>query len=113
MGSQDPKSGPNMQEKMRVESSSRMENLAKTETHEQDTDSEKQRSGKETIDSSLMRTQGPKSGPNIQERMRVKSSTRMENLAKIEPHEQDPDSEKKRSEKETIDPSLMGAQGPK
>ena len=113
MGTQGTESDQNMQERMRVESSSRMENLAKTGTHEQDTDSEKQRSGKETIDSSLMRTQGPKSGPNIQERMRAKSSTRMENLARLEPREQDPDSEKKRTEKKTIISSHTGAQDPK
>ena len=67
---------------------------------------------------------GPAAGPQMemapispplketQKRKPGGSSTRMENVAKIEPHEQDPDSEKKRTEKETIDPSLMGAQGP-
>ena len=61
-------------------SSTRMENIAKIEPHEQDPDSEKKRTGKETTNPSLMGSQGPKSGPNMQEKMRVESSSRMENL---------------------------------
>ena len=113
MGAQGPESDQNMQERMRVESSSRMENLAKTETNEQNPDSEKKRTERETNDSSLMGAQDPKSGPSMQERMRVESSSRMENIAETGTHEQGIDPKKQRSEEETLDSSLMKMQGPK
>ena len=84
---QDPKSG--MQEKMRAQHSTRMENL------ELNQDSEKTER-----DSSLIGAQDPKSG--MQEKMRAQHSTRMENL------ELNQD-----SEKTDRDSSLIGAQDPK
>ena len=90
MGAQGPESDQNMQKRMRVESSSRMENLAKTETNEQNPDSEKKRTERETNDSSFRGAQDPKSG--MQERMRVESSARMENIVKTVTTELDPDS---------------------
>ena len=65
-------------------SSTRMENVAKMEPHKLNTDSEKKRKEKETIDPSLMGAQGPESDQNMQERTRVESSSRMENPAKTE-----------------------------
>merc|ERR1711893_451310 len=90
-------------------SSTRMENVAKMEPHKLNTDSEKKRKEKETVDPSLMGAQGPESDQNMQERTRVESSSRMENLAKTETNEQNSDSEKKRTERETNNSSLMGA----
>ena len=107
MGAQDPKSG--MQERMRVESSARMENLAKTVTTELNPDSEKKRTER---DSSLTGTQDPKPGPSMQEMMRVESSSRMENIAETGTHERGLDPKKQRSEEETFDSSLMKMQDP-
>ena len=56
---------------------------------------------KDTVSSPLTETQKREPGG---------SSTRMENLAKIEPHGQEPDSEKKRTEIKTINSSLTEAQ---
>ena len=74
--------------------------MLQREPHKQNTDSEKKRKEKETVDPPLMGAQGPESDQNMQERMRVESSSRMENLAKTETNEQNPDSEKKRTERE-------------
>ena len=70
---------------MRTKSSTRMENFAQTEPHEKDQNPETKRTEKKAVNFSLTEAQGPESGPNIQERMRIKSSTRMEKLRQTRP----------------------------